>query len=145
MNDHVALREFIEVLIAAESRRRDELRAADHAALALQAAEYERRLIALNGEHARIAKSQETYVSRELWERAQADAQQWRAAVAKDLQVAVTKAEFYTYKDATDRALTLAAGEATGMSRSGAILISIIGAAAAVATVVGLILVLTRG
>ncbi len=32
-------------------------------ALRLQAAEYERRLAALNGEHDRIAKAQQTYVS----------------------------------------------------------------------------------
>ena len=46
----------------------DALRLAEAGALKIQAIEYERRLDALNGEQARIAKSQSTYVSRELWD-----------------------------------------------------------------------------
>ena len=41
----------------------EKLHEKDKEALRLQAAEYERRLEALNHEHARIAKAQSTYVS----------------------------------------------------------------------------------
>lgn len=44
-----------------------------HDALEVQAAEYARRLEALNGEQSRIASSQATYVSREVWERVQVE------------------------------------------------------------------------
>ena len=46
----------------------EEMRKSEANALVIQAKEYERRLEALNGEQARIAKSQATYVSREVWE-----------------------------------------------------------------------------
>lgn len=49
-------------------RALNEIRSAEADALVIQAREYERRLESLNGEQGRIAKSQATYISREMYE-----------------------------------------------------------------------------
>jgi hypothetical protein len=54
---------ILEQRLKSSEQRFLELRELDATALKLQAAEYERRLGTLNGEHARIAAAQSTYVS----------------------------------------------------------------------------------
>jgi hypothetical protein len=61
-SEETTIRE-LEIKLAAAERRFDESRETDAKALKLQAAEYERRLQALNNEHGRIAAAQSTYVS----------------------------------------------------------------------------------
>lgn len=56
-------------------------------ALVIQAKEIERRLDALNGEQGRIAQSQATYVSRELWDKVQADDKVFRSRVEQFMAV----------------------------------------------------------
>ncbi len=154
-SDHVALREFVETIIAAEMRLRDILRAEDRRwvedqfkaiakALELEAAELARRLEGLNGEQARIARSQATYVSREIWDATVNEWVTWRSKNDTNVQDKVGRTEFQVYKETTDRALTLKAGEAQGMSKTTAILFSVISATAAVAGITGVVYGLTH-
>jgi len=60
----VALREYVETLVAHESKLREEWARANERALLLQAAEYDRRLATLNGERQRQDQLQATYLTR---------------------------------------------------------------------------------
>ena len=59
MNDHIALREFIDRILAERDK-----------ALALQAREYERRLDELNHSHDEARRVLGTYVTRDVYEHA---------------------------------------------------------------------------
>ena len=61
-HEETTIRE-LEIKLAAMERRFEDLRASDKQALELQADEYERRLVNLNNENARIQAAQNTYVS----------------------------------------------------------------------------------
>ncbi len=100
-------------------------------ALRLQAKEYKRRLKDLNGEQARIASSQATYVSRELWDRSQSEDREWKRKA--DLAIAGTLSadEFQRYKETTDRALQLKAGQDKGISTSAFVVVQVITSLAA--------------
>lgn len=63
----VSLREYIEQKVCALDKRIDQRFIALEKALELQAKEYERRLEALNGEQARIAKSNAMNLPRETY------------------------------------------------------------------------------
>lgn len=80
-------------------------------ALKLQADEYIRRLDALNGEQARIAQTQVTYVSRETWENFHKGDDEWKRRAESLLAKAMPRDEFETYKGVTQRALSLEAGK----------------------------------
>ena len=68
----------------------------------------------LNHEAARILKATEITVSRDTWEANQKAYHEWRATVDRRLQEAMPRTEFQTYKDTTDKALTLKAGQSQG-------------------------------
>lgn len=119
------------------------LRAAEARALILQAEEYERRLDALNGEQARIAANQSASVSRELWESTQREDRDWKRRVEGQVADRVSREEFQTYKDATERALTLRAGQSQGISTFSGIIFQFFASLtgmAAIATVIILFL-----
>ena len=69
---------------------------------------------ALNNEAARILKATEVTVSRDTWNAEQKSFQDWKNNVERMLQGALPRTEFQTYKDATDKALTLKAGQSQG-------------------------------
>jgi len=117
----VTLKEFFEAkLHAIDALREKDIKAfyeyvkTASEALKLQAREYERRLESLNGEQARIAKTQETYISREIWERFVDEDRQWKSRIEISLTGCMRAAEFQIYKETTDKALTLKAGQSQG-------------------------------
>ncbi len=117
----ITLREFFEAkLNAIEAMREKDIKAfydyvkSSSEALKLQAREYERRLENLNGEQARIAKTQETYISREIWERFIDEDRQWKSRTELGMVACLQRAEFQIYKETTDKALTLKAGQSQG-------------------------------
>jgi len=117
----ITLKEFFEAqLRAAEELRKKDVKAfhdyvnARAIALELQAKEYERRLEGLNGEQARIAKTQETYISREIWERYLDEDRRWKTRTELAIQEAVPRTEFQNYKETTQAALTLSTGKSQG-------------------------------
>ena len=83
--DVVALREYIEALILAESKLREELARANARALELQAAEYARHLEALNGKADELRRMQATYVPRELFDARRDQMDRWMSSVDRQL------------------------------------------------------------
>ena len=116
---HVALREFIERILAEESKRRDDLRAEDRRALDIQAREYERRLDALNHEHARLDKAQLAYVPRETYEHFMEETREWRGRV--------------------ETFMSEQAGARKGIDRTAQIALGVIALMASIASIVGIV------
>ncbi len=73
-----------ETLLVRLTRLEERFLAASHA-LPLQAAEYERRLDALNHENARVAKVTEHTVSRELFDAKQDEMLLWRTTMSSQM------------------------------------------------------------
>lgn len=134
------LKEFFESRLAAIE---DKIKERDKA-LELQAAENKRRLAELNHEHARVAKAQETYVSKDTWDGYVAARQAWTTAADRTMQLALPRPEFQAYKDTTEKALTLKAGQSQGFGLTASVVVQIISACASIGAIVGVILVLAR-
>jgi len=105
-------------------------------ALDLQAAENKRRLDELNHEHARVAQAQQTYVSKDTWDGFVEADQVWKGRVDLSLQAMVPRAEFQAYKDTTEKALTLKAGQSTGRHDVVAWIIAAVASTAAIAATI---------
>jgi hypothetical protein len=84
------------------------------AALIMQAAEYERRLDALNHEAARINAANAQNVSREVYDADRRGDIDWRRRVEGIATTAVAREEFQTYKDSTSTTLTRQEGKREG-------------------------------
>lgn len=123
-------------LIDEKFRNVEERERSREKALELQAVENKRRLDELNHEHARVLQAQQASVSKDTWDGyIQADLT-WKGVTDRALQGAVSRAEFQLYKDATDKALTLKAGQATGRGDVVAWVIAVIASAAAIAATI---------
>lgn len=122
----------------------DALRQVDREALELQAAENKRRLDELNHEHARVAQAQQTYVSKDTWDGFLKSDQAWKAAADRSSQASLPRVEFQAYKDTTERALTLKAGQSAGVGLSLGTVVQIITSLASAAVIVTLIVALAR-
>ncbi len=136
----ITLKEFLEAKLHAIEKLREKDVAAfrDYVnnrsiALELQAKEYERRLESLNGEQSRIAKTQETYISREIWERFADEDRQWKTRAELALAGCMRSSEFAIYKETTDKALTLKAGQSQGFDMVKGALTFIAGVVVAIA------------
>lgn len=121
----------------------DKLRKAEADTLKLQAAEYERRLTALNGEAQRIAKVHELNVTRDDLDRVERENTEWHRKQDLSLAQALPRPEFQAYKEATDRALQLKAGQSAGIGLTAstmvtgvALLFGLIGAVSAIVAMV---------
>ena len=112
-------------------------------ALQLQAAENKRRLDELNHEHARVAQAQQTYVSKDTWDGYVKGDLLWKTAADRSVQLALPRPEFQAYKDTTEKALTLKAGQAQGVGLSIGVVIQIITSLAGIAAIITAVL-LTR-
>ena len=117
------------------------LRESDREALKLQAAEYERRLDNLNHEHARIAATQITYVSREIWDRAEKEDRDWKNKMDVYAGTLLSRSEFDAYRQATDRALRLKEGESHGIGLSA---LAVFNTVMAIAALAGVVIMLLR-
>lgn len=126
------LKEHFEKQFAA-LHEREKLRAE---ALTLQAAEYERRLESLNGEQARIAANQSSSVSRELWDSTEREDREWKRRADAAIADRVSRAEFQTYKEATEKALTLKAGQSLGIGATAAVMVQILSSLGVIASIV---------
>lgn len=109
-------------------------------ALVLQAAANKIHFEALNHEGARILKATEITVSRDSWDAFLKSFAEWKTTTERTLLGALPRPEFQTYKDSTERALTLKAGEARGAAGLWSLIVAGIGVAGAV---VGLFLSLS--
>ena len=139
-DDPVTLREYIE----ARLKGMEDLRAQEARQLVLQAAEYERRLTALNGEQSRIAANQALSVSREIWDSSQREDRAWKSRIEASIASALPRVEFQTYKDTTDKALQLKAGQSQGISTIGAIIVQLVTSLAGMAAIATVIVLLLR-
>ena len=161
MNDHVALREFIERVISDNDRRRDDLRSGDNERIDLlfaslrerfetsvatvnearhhQAEEYKRRLEELNNAHERAEKVQASFVTREAWELDIKERRTTLERVEKDIAQRTLNSEFSAYKDATSRALLLREGQGHGVSLTTTAIVTIVSTVGVIiAMIVGL-------
>lgn len=77
--------------------------------------ELERRLETLNHAHQRAAEVLSTYLSRESWEKFKEEDMIWKRQSDVLRSTWVTQAEFHTYKETTQTALTLSAGKRQGI------------------------------
>ncbi len=77
--------------------------------------ELERRLEALNHAHQRAAEVLLTYVTREAWEKYREEDGMWKRQMEVTRASLVTDAEFQTYKETTQTALTLSTGRSVGI------------------------------
>lgn len=125
-------------------RSLDALRAAEARALILQAEEYERRLEGLNGEQARIATNQSASVSRELWESTQREDRDWKRRIEGQVADRISREEFQTYKEATERALTLRAGQSQGISAFGGIIFQLFTSLTGIAAIVTVLILFLK-
>lgn len=143
----ISLRDFIEErLDAIQKLHQKDIEAfkqythATDEARKLQAAEYERRLDALNGEQARIAQSQATYISREIWEAFQKEHRALTERMATIQSGSVTSKEFQVYKDAVDKALSIAAGKKEGVGMVAYVIAQVILTFVGIGTIIILLL-----
>lgn len=134
------LKEFFEGKLAAIQ---DQIKSRD-TALELQATENKRRLSELNHEHARVAAAQETYVSKDTWDGYVNARQAWTAGADRVMQSSLPRSEFQTYKDSTEKALALKAGQSAGLGMTASAIASVISTCASIGAIIGVILVLTR-
>lgn len=77
--------------------------------------ELERRLADLNHAHQRAAEVLLTYITREAWDKYREDDSNWKRQQEVIRASLVTDAEFTTYKETTQQALTLAVGKSQGI------------------------------
>jgi hypothetical protein len=134
------LKEHLELQITG-LRDREKIRGE---ALKLQADEYERRLTALNGEQARIAANQSASVSREIWDSSQREDRAWKSRIEGSISSSLPRVEFQTYKDTTDKALQLKAGQSQGIGAVGAIVVQVLTSLAGMAAIATVIVLLLR-
>jgi hypothetical protein len=167
----ISLREFFEArLTAMEAIHkkdvelfREYIRSTDEARQ-LQAIEYERRLAGLNGEQERIARSQATYVSREVWDRFQAEYNDWKQSYEVrhaevvtrreidqrkneidtrmetmrkdiDLTMEILRKDFLSNKEETRTALATFAGQSKGVTQMWAVIMGLVMAAIGAAAI----------
>ena len=108
------LKAYLEEQIAAVKNETDLKFAARDAAQKLQYQIDQDHFTSLNHEAARILKATEVTVSRDTWDASQKAANDWKVAVERRLQDSLPRSEFQTYKETTDKALTLKAGQSQG-------------------------------
>ncbi len=106
--------------------------------------ELERRLDDLNHAHQRAADVLATYVSREVWDKYRDDDMEWKRNEEVTRAVWVTQAEFRTYKETTQNALTLAMGKAQGIGSVWGAIAIVFSIMSAIGTVVTAITVFLR-
>lgn len=140
MMTEVTLKELLELRIEALEKAFKHYQKTAEEALKLQAQEYSRRLDSLNGEQERIARSQATYVSRELWDSFQIEHKSLMERLAINQASTITVKEFQVYKDYVDKSLATNTGHKEGVSMITYILVQILLSIAGIATVVGVIL-----
>jgi hypothetical protein len=151
---HVALKEFVEKLIEAESKLTETKLKGMDSARDLQAKEYARRLTELNHAHAANLLRNAEFIGKEKFEsferefrtykeandkaveskaKAVADAVEQKALAATqavDTKATAVKKEFDEYKMTQATAVSLAAGSKQGMSKIGAIVVTLVGVVA---------------
>ena len=118
----------------------NELQALRDKALDLQAIENNRRLNELNHEHARVALAQQTYVSKDTWDGYIKSDLMWKGTADRSMQAGVTRAEFQAYKDTTEKALTLKAGQSQGIGMTTSAIVQLFATLAAAVTIVSVFL-----
>ena len=93
----------------------------------------------LNHEGARILKATEITVSRDTWDSFIESDRAWKSNADRALQSLLPRSEFQTYKDATEKALTLKAGQSQGMGTIGVISMGIVAGVASLVSVATLV------
>ncbi len=112
----ISLKEYFDGKFAALELLLEKQRLSDLRALELQANEYERRLMILNGEHARIDKIVATKVDRNEWDAFH------QAALRADY---IPRVEFSVYKEQNIRDRMLSLGEVQGAAKVTALFYSV--------------------
>ncbi len=113
----ISLKEYFDNKLATLELFLEKQRQSDLRALDLQAREYERRLIILNNEHARVDKIVTTKVDRNEW-----DAYH-QAALRSDF---IPRIEFSAYKEQNIRDRALSIGEVQGAAKVTAMFYSLV-------------------
>lgn len=150
-NEMISLRDLIEERLDAIQQLHEKdmeffqqyIRTTDEARK-IQAVEYERRLNSLNGEQARIAQSQATYISREIWEAFQKEHRTLMDRMVTIQSGSVSAKEFQVYKDSVEKALSLAAGQKQGVGMMTYIVAQVILTFVGVGTIVTAVLTFLR-
>ena len=114
----ITLREFLEQAIEGKLGVIEERFKAQETALKLQAVDNKEHFERLNGEAARILKATEITVSRDTWDAFKKSDQDWKNVTDRTMQGLLTKGEFQIYKESTDKALLLKAGQSIGVGTS---------------------------
>lgn len=142
---HVALKEFVESKLEAQKELfRSELKGRDDA-LKLQAEEYKRRLDDLNHAHERSQERNSEFIRLDKFDALEREFRMYKesndkavdnkakaAADAVDSKATALKREFDEYKATQATATNLAAGAKQGLSKMGALGITIVGVIASV-------------
>ena len=125
----------IEMRIKGLEKHAAELNAARDLALKLADAELERRLKDLNHAHQRAADVLASYLGREVWDKFREEDAAWKRQDEVLRSSWVTQAEFRTYKETTQQALTLATGRTAGIGSVWSTIVVVLSSLAAVGTI----------
>lgn len=106
-------------------------------ALELQFALDQEHFRSLNNEAARLLKSQEASVSRDMWDTFQTGFREWQADINARIANNLSRAAFDAYKEATDKALNLGTGKWAGV-------LQLVTTVASIAAIISVAFVLMR-
>lgn len=156
MLSEITLREFLEEKLASLSRETSKnfelvgkgfelmngrIDARDHA-LKIQTEANRVHFDALNHEAARIQAAADKSVSRDTWDEYLKNDQEWKSKFDQQFPALLTKAEFQTYKETSDKALQLKAGQSQGVGMTGAFVVQVISTISSLAVLISVIFLL---